>query len=114
MARVDLAIDQGATYEVVLRFLESSAPRVVRDLTGHTAAAQIRAAPGAPVILDLVSSGCILLDGAAGEIAITIPDEITAGLAPGRYRWDLLIETPAGSKYRQVDGKVTVSAAITL
>lgn len=110
-ARYDINIDQGQTYDLLLTY--KTAAGQVRDLTGCSVAMQIRTAPGAPVVLDMADvAGGLVIDPLDGRISISIPDEVTAGLAAGRYKYDLVIEFPNGKSRRLLEGSVKVVAGI--
>lgn len=108
---LNLDVPQGATFERVLTWKLDATPV---DLTGYTAAMQVRpTAPSAVVLLDLDSAGNgITLGGAAGTIQILIDATTTGALAPGTFVYDLEL-TDGTNVTRLVQGKFTVTAEVT-
>lgn len=112
--RHDITIDQGATFRETVEWVDSDGVAV--PLTDYTARMQVRTEPGAddPPILDLTDGDGLTIDEGAGTIAIAIDDATTAALTPGRYRYDLEVESPAGDVTRLVQGYCTVDAEVTV
>lgn len=64
------------------------------DLTGYTARAEVRPTISSDeVTLDLSPT---IPTPANGVILVSVPDELTAAVAPASYVWGLVLETPAG------------------
>jgi hypothetical protein len=114
-----LCIQQGATFTKVFTWTTyttgpstaGTAPQPV-DLTGWTAAMQIRAYPGASSVLYDASSD-ITLGGDAGTISLTIPASATEGFTFWSAVYDLLLTDPSGNVTRFIGGSVTVSPGVT-
>lgn len=85
------------------------------DLTGWTAASQIRASVANPTVLLDMSSNIALTS--SGDVTITVPAAATLGLETGgltRGVWDLeLTQTAGGRIVRLVEGSVTISQDVT-
>jgi hypothetical protein len=115
-----LCINQGATYTRVFVWTTGTccgagtagaSPQPV-DLTGYSAALQIRAYPLSPTIL-YDASPDIELGGVAGTIALTIPASDTEGFTWWAGVYDLLLTDSSAVSTRLLMGSVTVSPAVS-
>lgn len=109
---LDLDLYQGATFSYVLTWEVDGDPV---NLTSYTARLQARTtADATSTALSLTTSGGgIALGGAAGTITITRSATQTAALTPGRYLYDLELESAGGSVTRLVEGELIISAEVT-
>lgn len=82
------------------------------NLTGYTAAMQIRAFPLSPTVL-YDASDDITLGGEAGTIALDIPASATEGFTWFSGVYDLILTDPSGNVTRLLGGAVTVSPGVT-
>jgi hypothetical protein len=84
------------------------------NLTGYTAAMQLRSLPSSPVVaLDLTTAnGGITITGAAGKVSVHATAAQTAAIDDGVYVYDLEIES-AGIVTRLVQGQALVSPEVT-
>lgn len=101
---------QGATYDLNLTYkVDDSAV----DLTGYTAAMQVRQTPSATsTILNLSSGSGITLGGTAGTIGILVAAETMGSATPGSYVYDL--ELDSGSQVtRLLQGSFTIQSEVT-
>jgi hypothetical protein len=115
----NLCINQFATFEKVFIWtagmcgcgtVGSSAGPV--DLTGYTAALQIRPfALSTDILFD--ASSDITLGGTAGTIALTIPATATALFTWWNGVYDLLLTSSSGVATRLLMGSVTVTPGVT-
>lgn len=118
-ATYDLCIQQGATFTRVFTWSTlpaagapaGSEPTPV-NLTGYTAAMQIRAFPLSSTVLYDASTD-ITLGGSAGTISLTIPASATEGFTWWSGVYDLLLTDPSGNVTRFVSGSVAVSPGVT-
>lgn len=112
-ARYDIVIEQHVDF--VLSMVRQSNGTPV-DLTGYTAAMEVRRRPGQPVIVDLTTeNGRIQLGGVAGTIALAITGADT-GLLPATHRavYDLLLQPPGPvSPIRILEGNCSIRAGVT-
>jgi hypothetical protein len=46
-------------------------------------------------------------------VVISLTDEQTATLKPGRWLYDVVIESDSGSRFRAIEGVITVNPSIT-
>src|SRR5688572_3493488 len=109
-ARYNLSMTKGITFGPIV-FYCADEEEVAVDLTGWTAYAEVRSGPGGSVVFDLQPQ---ITDPAAGEITIEATDEQTAELTPGLFRWDLILENPAGERLGPyLVGSCNISAPIS-
>lgn len=103
-----MKLRQGATFNRVFTWAIDGEPV---NLSGYTARSQIRkTAASDEVALTLTSY--ITLGGAQGTVTLAIPATITAGLAAGKYVFDL--ELVSGSTVTTLlAGPVEVAAEVT-
>lgn len=108
---LDLSIEQGATYNLVLTWkIDGTAV----NLTGYTARLQARVdVEDSEVILSMTSSNGITLGGALGTITLNLTATATAALASGTYVYDLEMAAGSGTVTRLVQGELVVSAEVT-
>lgn len=119
--QLNLAIEQGADFDITLTWEDSTGSLV--DLTGYTAWLQVRSGSGSgsTVLLDFRSyaggtSGCaITLGDTLGTIQITATAAATTGLSWTNATYDLILTAPSPSNKveRLVEGIVTVYPAVT-
>lgn len=105
----NLLIDQGSTF--VARVNVYTSEKVKFNLTDYTAQSQMRKVPTSTVIAEFACS--IPSPKSDGQIILTLTDEQTLTIAPGRYMYDVVISSVAGEKYRAVEGIITVKPLIT-
>jgi hypothetical protein len=106
-AKYNLTIDQGATFERLVRVSEANAPK---DLTGYVVRAQLRRSYKAA--LPLATFVCAVTDAAAGEITLTLDATTTTGITAGAAVWDLELEY-AGVVTRLLEGTVQITPEVT-
>ena len=109
----NFTVDQGAQYNTTIVWADAQGVPI--DLTGYTAAMQLRlqAASPNPSALNLTSSnGGIVITPLTGSMLITMTATQTGALSPGFYVYDL--ELTLGSVVsRIIQGQITVSAQVT-
>jgi hypothetical protein len=115
----NLCIAQGATYARVFAWSAGTcgcgtvgASLTPVDLTGYTAALQIRPFQLSTTIYYDASSN-ITLGGVAGTISLSIPATNTETFTWWQGVYDLLLTSAAGVATRLLAGSVTVSPAVT-
>ena len=107
----DIVCPQGATFD---RTFTYSVGGTAVNLTGYTAALQVRSGYDAGTALISLSTGGsgIVLGGTAGTIAVTIAASTTAAVDAGSYAYDL--ELYQGSTVtRLLQGAFTISGGVT-
>lgn len=103
----NLSIDQGSTFSASLSI--TSTGNIPFDLTGWTAASQIRKTYTSSVAQTF---NAVINVPTAGIVNLELTDEMSAVLKPGRYVYDVVIEKN-GEIYRAIEGIVTVNASVT-
>ncbi|WP_020472369.1 hypothetical protein [Zavarzinella formosa] len=103
--RWDITIEQGAAFGE--SYLIQGSDGNALDLTGCTAAMQVRVNIGDPsALLTLTTeNGGLAIDGPNGAIT---PDFDTSPLNPGTYVYDLKLRDSGGAPVRLMQGSVTV------
>lgn len=104
----NLIIDQGSTFGAKVTIYTEL--KAYFNLTGYVATAQIRKAPTSSTVT--ATFACAIIAPTSGEIILSLTDEQTAAMKPGRYMYDVVIEN-SGDKYRAVEGIVTVMPSVT-
>jgi len=109
----NFTIDQGTQFTTQIIWANSAGVPI--DLTGYTAAMQLReqAASPNPSALNLTSSnGGITITPLAGELDILMTTAQTGALDARFYVYDLEL-TLSGVVTRIIQGQITVSAQVT-
>jgi hypothetical protein len=106
-------IDQGADYYVNFYYKDSAG--VAINLTGYTAAMQLRFTPASTTaVLSLSSpSNGITITGATGLVAVRMTAAQTTTLSPLIFDYDLELTSSGGIVTRLIQGSLTVSAEVT-
>ena len=89
-------------------FQSNSIDRV--NLTGHTAQSQMRKHPDSSTAHDFIVG---ITSAADGKITLSMTDDTTAGIKPGRYMYDILLTKPSGDKEIALEGMIIVRAGIS-
>ena len=106
----NIFIDCGADYTTTVSVTDSSGAAL--DLTGYTAAAQIRKtyeSSSATVSF----TAAFVSPRTTGQITISLTGTQTAAVSAGRYVYDVLITSDASEKTRVVEGIVTFNPRVT-
>lgn len=111
-ATYNILTDQGATFERVITWKTTAGVPV--DLTGYTAALQVRVQYSSPTtVLSLsTAAGSIVLGGALGTITITAP-AASMTMDGANYVYDLELTSGGGVVTRLVMGSFTVRPQVT-
>jgi len=121
--RYDITLEQGATFDLPLRYRAPSGTPV--DLTGYSAKMQVREAPASSVFVEfnsaLTANGFIWLtgsaenreDGANGNLRIFMTAANSAALPRFSGRYDLELRDSAGYVTRLLEGQFRVEPEIT-
>lgn len=105
----NLTIDQGSTFGAEVTIFTEQ--KLYFNLTNYTASAQIRKSPNA--LNPAGTFTCTIPSPATGKILLSLTDEQTGAIKPGRYMYDVIIEDNTGQKFRAIEGIVTVMPSIT-
>lgn len=103
----NITIPQGANFSET--FVSQESDGSLSSLTGFTGSARIKKHPGATTSTPFSVS----ITSAIGEVSIAMTSGVTVGLEPGRYFYDVRLESPSGSVSRMVEGMAFVTAGIT-
>ena len=109
-ALTNLLIEQGATFNSTISLFNSD--DTVFDLTGHTAAGQIRksySSSSASATFTIAFSS----DRTEGQITLSLTPTQTAALDEGRYVYDIETTASDSTVTRVLQGTVTVSPNVT-
>ena len=104
----NLFIDQGTDFTVTVDV--SDATGGILDLTGYSAAAQIRKTYGSSSKVDFTTSTGT---PSQGKVTMSLTDTQTSALESGRYVYDLNITSGAGVTTRVVEGQAIITPGVT-
>ena len=105
-------VDQGADWYVNFTYKDPSGTAI--NLTGYTAALQVRTSPLAKTtVLSLAVGSGITITAVNGLIAVHATATQTGNIAPGLYAYDLEITSNSGIVTRLVQGTIQISAQVT-
>ena len=104
----NIVIDQGADFNQTYN-LENSANAPL-DLTGYTATSVLKKHPQS--LLETATFTCSFPNRTQGQLKISLGSSITPDLKPGRYSYDILLNS-GSLKTRVVEGSALVTAGVT-
>jgi len=106
----NITCPQGATWDKTFTVSVGGSPQ---NLTGYTAAMQVReSADASSALISLTNGSGITLGGTAGSIAVVISSTASAAIAAGSYSYDL--ELNSGSTItRLLEGSFNVTGNVT-
>lgn len=110
-ATYNTTIDQGADWYINFTYENPNGTPV--NITGYTAALQVRTSPLAKTtVLSLTTGAGITITGATGLIACHATAAQTTAITDGKYAYDLEI-TGSGIVTRIIQGTIQVSPQVT-
>ena len=104
----NIYIDQGSGFSNTITV--TGADGNVLDLTGYSAAAQMRKSYGSSTAYTFTTS---IPSPAEGKVRIAFTSTDTDAIPGGRYLYDVEITSSGGSKTRVIEGIVVVTPQIT-
>lgn len=107
-AHRNIVIEQGATFTLALALTDTSGSAL--DLTGCTAAMQVRTAPGGTL---LATPEVEITDEENGRVVVTIDADVTEDLDFVDAVFDLEVTFPGSVIRRVVEGSVSLSKQVT-
>ena len=105
--KVNLVIDQGATFETVLTLTQDNGDLI--DLTGYSGTAQFRK----HYTSSNSTSISVSLGGSNGTVTLGMTANATANVVAGRYVYDVELVDGGGVVTRLLEGIVTVTPQVT-
>jgi hypothetical protein len=105
----NIYIDQGSTYSSVIDVLDANG--LPTDLTDYFVRGQIRRTYNSTLFYDFILD---IPNPTNGKIVISLSNNISATLKPGRYVYDIeIVHSTLGDVRRVVEGQVDVSPSVT-
>jgi hypothetical protein len=110
-ATFNLVCEQATTFNFQFQILNNATPW---NINGYSATMTVRPFAGSTVttLSATTANGLIVLDGNAGRITVTVPFATTAEFTPGRFVYDLILDSGTVVT-RILEGRFVVTAAIT-
>jgi hypothetical protein len=114
-AKLNLAIDQGATFKHVMSLKAGSATSPAMDLTGYKARMQVRPELASDeVLIELTTeNGRITITPSIGELMLKLTPAETTALSFSKAVYDLELESLNGDVTRLLQGNVSLSRQVT-
>jgi hypothetical protein len=109
----NLTVEQGASYEQIIRWTDADGVPI--NLTGATAAMQVRQATNVSTVLFEASTanGKLAIAATDGQITLTITAAESAAFTWSFGKYDLEVTTAGGLVYRLLRGTISISAEVT-
>jgi hypothetical protein len=110
-AKYNLICDQATTFNFQFQIKNDTTPW---NLTNYVATMTVRPFVGASTttLVASTTNGRIILDGINGRVNVTVDATTTGNIAPGRYSYDLVLDS--GSEVTRIlEGKFVVTGAVT-
>ena len=110
-AKFNLVLEQATTFNFQFQVLNNTTPW---DLTGYTGTMTVRPFVGASTTTVVASTenGRMYFENLNGRVIVTIDATTTGAIAPGRYSYDLVLDS-GGTVTRLLEGKLAVTGAVT-
>ena len=102
----NLYIDQGADFSAEIGIFDDF--NTPWDLNGYTGAAKIKKSYSSST-----STPFTVTVNASGTVTLALTSTNTASLSEGRYLYDVVITSAAGTKTRVIEGLVTINPGVT-
>lgn len=103
----NIFIDQGTDFSITVDVTQADGAPL--NLTGYSAAAQIRKTYGSSNVSAVFTTS---ISAAAGQVTLSLTDTQTSGLTAGRYVYDLNI-TSGSTTTRVVEGQAIITPGVT-
>ena len=105
----NIVIDQGFDFSTIFG-LEDARTNSALNITGYGITSQLRKSSSSSTAVSFASS---IVDPLVGAIKISLTDEQTLNLKPGRYVYDVIITDTYSVKNRVIEGMVLVREGVT-
>lgn len=111
-AKFNLVCEQATTFNFQFQLKNDNTPW---DLSGYTGTMTVRPFVGAntTTVVASTANGRMVLDALNGRVTVTIAADVTEPIAPGRYAYDLVLQT-GSTVTRVLEGRFVVTGAVTL
>lgn len=111
-ANHNFKIDQGSDTSIIFVLKNKETPL---NLTGYSAAMQLRYAAYSEEALDTLTSdnGRLTIEPELGKVTAKFPNSVTEGFKPGSMVYDLELTSGDGEVTRIIEGRVNVIAEVT-
>lgn len=111
-AKFNLVCEQATTFNFQFQLKNDETPW---DLSGYTGTMTVRPFVGAntTTVVASTANGRLVLDSLNGRATVTIDAATTEAITPGRYAYDLVLQTGA-TVTRILEGRFVVTGAVTL
>jgi len=106
----NLTVNQGANFYQTFN-LSNSIGDTSFDLAGYTIDARMKKHAAAVGFTSFTST---IENTSNGTISLSLTSAQTAALKPGRYIYDIVIESSGGFKSRAIEGNVLVREGVTV
>ena len=106
----NLVLYTGADFDQTF-VLEDTQSNSIKDLTGFNGCAQMKRYESSLKTADFTIS--FANDRTTGNVTLSLLAADTANLKPGKYFYDLILNSPTGSTTRAVEGTVLVKKSVT-
>lgn len=106
----NLVLYTGADFDQTF-VLEDAQSNSIKDLTGFNGCAQMKRYESSLKTADFTIS--FANDRTTGKVTLSLLAADTANLKPGKYFYDLILNSPTGSTTRAVEGTVLVKKSVT-
>jgi len=91
--------------------LEDAQSNSLKDLTGYSGCAQMKRYESSLKTADFLVS--FANDRKTGKVTLSLLAADTTNLKPGKYFYDLILNSPTGTVTRAVEGTVLVKKSVT-
>lgn len=104
---VNITIEQGADFASTFTLTNSDGTPY--NLTNSSASSRLKKFAESSTSYQFSTSITV----ATGKVTLTMPDNITSTISPGRYYYDILLTSNSGIKTRVIEGMALVTAGIS-
>lgn len=106
----NLVIYTGTDFEQTF-LLEDNQTNSAMNLTGYNGCAQLKRYESSSKAIDFTVS--FANDRRSGKVTLSIGSTTSASIKPGKYFYDLLLNSPAGTTTRVIEGTALVKKSVT-
>jgi hypothetical protein len=111
-AKFNLICEQATTFNFQFSINNDAVPL---DLNGYTGTMTVRPFVGATTttVVATTENGRMVITGGTGTVTVTFPASLTRPIVPGRYSYDLVLNS-GSTTTRYLEGLFIVTGAVTL